>query len=155
MTSGVVQYLPSRELGARFVLAPFFCPGAARVLELRRLWVVAAGIGGAAGVVLAAASAHLAAAGTQSNLDLASRFLMIHALVLLGIAALSRSGGRWLTIAGALFALGCICFSGGLCLIALVDRVFAPLVPIGGTVLILGWLALAVAGFTLRKRRDD
>ena len=120
-----------------------------------RIWLAAAGIGGAASVALAAASAHLAASGAQPDVDLAARFLMFHALALLGIAALSRqNAGRWLPIAALLFIAGSVCFSGGLCLIALVDHVFAPLIPVGGTILIMGWLALAVAAFTLRRRTE-
>lgn len=121
----------------------------------RRPWVVSAGIGGAAGVVLAAASAHLAGmnAAAQSNIDIAARFLMFHALALIGVAALNRDGGRWLTAAVFLFVIGSVCFSGGLCLVALVGRAFGPVIPIGGVLLILGWLALAVAGFRLRGER--
>ncbi|HEY1722467.1 MAG TPA: DUF423 domain-containing protein [Magnetospirillaceae bacterium] len=123
--------------------------------DRRRLWLAAAGIGGAASVILAAASAHLAASGAQPNIDLASRFLMFHALALIGIATLTRAyDGRWLTFAGSLFIIGTLCFSGGLCLAALVDHALVPLVPVGGTILILGWIALIVAGFTIRGRRE-
>jgi uncharacterized membrane protein YgdD (TMEM256/DUF423 family) len=122
--------------------------------DAHRVWLAAAGVAGALGVILGAVSAHLAATGAQPDIDLASRFLLFHAAALLGVAALMRPGTPWLRIAGALFILGCLCFCGGLCLIALVDRGFAPLVPVGGTILILGWLALVVAAFAGRPAAD-
>jgi len=100
---------------------------------------------GAAGVALAAAAAHLAASGQAPNLQLASGFLIFHALALLGVAALTRATERWLRIAGALFSLGSLCFSGGLALVAAIGQGVAPLVPVGGTALILGWIALSVS----------
>jgi len=81
-----------------------------------------AGLMGAAGVALAAAAAHLAASGQAPNLQLASGFLIFHALALLGVAALTRATERWLRIAGALFSLGSLCFSGGLALVAAIGQ---------------------------------
>jgi len=116
----------------------------------RKLWQCVAGLLGAAGVALGAAAAHLAASGDAGHLQLASGFLIFHALALLGVAALTRGpaetgSGRWLKLAGVLFALGAICFSGGLTLNQLVTQALGPLIPVGGTALILGWLALAVS----------
>ena len=119
-------------------------------LDGRRLWLGAAALAGAGAVMLAASSAHLADAGARPDVDLASRFLLFHALALMGIAALIRPGARWLHVAGTLFVAGSLCFAGGLCLAALVDRGFVPLVPVGGTLLILGWLALFVAALARR-----
>ena len=116
-------------------------------LHWRRIWLGASGVLGAAGVALAAAAAHLAAAGSGSNLELAAQFLLIHALALLGIAAVTRGHEKWLRVGGALFVLGSICFSGGLCLIALIGPGAGPMVPVGGTALILGWIVLAVSAF--------
>ena len=111
----------------------------------RRLWQCAAGILGAAGVASAAASAHGLAESATHNVDLASRFLLIDALALLAVGALTRGHERWLRLTGALFALGAVCFCGGLVLAALVAHGFAPIIPIGGTALILGWTVLAVS----------
>jgi uncharacterized membrane protein YgdD (TMEM256/DUF423 family) len=124
-------------------------------LDGRRVWLGAAGLGGAIAVILAAGSAHLADAGARPDIDLASRFLLFHALALLGIAVLSGPGTRWLHAAGALFLAGMVCFAGGLCLAALVDRLFVPLVPVGGTLLILGWLALFAAAIAGPGTRSD
>ena len=113
----------------------------------RRVWQGAAGLLGAGGVALAAASAHGMADSAAHNVDLAARFLLIHALALLAVAALTRGHERWLRVAGALFVLGSVCFCGGLVLAALVAHGFAPIIPIGGTTLILGWIVLAVSAF--------
>jgi uncharacterized membrane protein YgdD (TMEM256/DUF423 family) len=156
MTSGVVQYLPSRELGVGPVPTPLFLARfwalahPAMAIDGRRLWLGAAGLAGTVGVMLAASAAHLADSAARPDIDLAARFLLFHALALLGIAALIRTGARWLHAAGGLFVLGSACFAGGLCLTALVDHRLVPLVPVGGTLLILGWLALVAAAISRR-----
>ena len=126
-------------------LPPYIIAFAMNPNGRRRLWQGLAGLLGAAGVALAAASAHLAASAQAPNLQLASGFLVFHALALLGVAALSHAGARWLAVAGALLAFGSICFSGGLVLVTIAGQGLAPLVPVGGTALILGWIALAVS----------
>jgi len=110
----------------------------------RRVWLGIAGILGAGGVALAAVSAHLA---SSPNLDLAARFLLIHAVALIGIAAVTRGSEKWLRVAGGLLALGSVCFSGGLVLIETIGPHAGPVIPVGGTAMILGWLALAVSAF--------
>ncbi len=55
---------------------------------------------------------------------------------------------RSVPVALALFLIGTILFSGSLYRMALTDLpLFAGAAPIGGTSFILGWLALAAAGF--------
>jgi uncharacterized membrane protein YgdD (TMEM256/DUF423 family) len=66
---------------------------------------------------------------------------------LIGIAAVTRGHEKWLRVAGALLAAGVVCFSGGLCLIETIGSHAGPLIPVGGTAMILGWLALAVSTF--------
>jgi len=115
--------------------------------DRRRLWLGAAGLFGAVGVALAALGAHGEGVFAVPSIAIASRFFLIHALALLGVAALTRPGARWLTVAGALFAAGGLAFAGGLCVATLVGGWAKPLVPIGGTALIAGWIALFVAAF--------
>jgi uncharacterized membrane protein YgdD (TMEM256/DUF423 family) len=105
-----------------------------------------AGLLGAAGVVLAAASAHLAA-GT--GLDSAANILLFHAAALLGGTALLREGmlsrlPALVTLAG--WVVGAGLFSGDIALRTFAaHRLFPMAAPAGGTVLILAWLALALA----------
>lgn len=105
-----------------------------------------AGLIGAAGVVLAAASAHVA---PSPLLTTASDFLLIHAVAVLALAALAfvvpRRGG-WFLCGAALFLLGSLLFCGDLSFRALLAvRLFPMAAPIGGTALILGWAFVAVA----------
>lgn len=110
-------------------------------------FVVLAGLMGACGVALAAASAHVA---PNAGLDSASHILLFHAAALLGGAALLNAGlaGRALGV-GALFglALGAVLFAGDIALRAFAERRLFPMAaPTGGSIMIASWLALAVAG---------
>ena len=115
---------------------------------MRSLAIIAAlaGLMGAAGVALAARAAH---GGSDPNLMLAAMFLVIHAAALPGLAAFGRSCGRphGFALAGGMLALGASLFSGDLAMRGLAgSKLFDFAAPIGGSLLILGWLALMVAG---------
>ena len=118
-------------------------------------WVAAAGLGGFTGVALGAASTHLTGGDLHAGqiIDIASRYLLVHSLALLAIAALARDRARrLLTIAGVLFGIGMVVFAGGLTLLATTGWPLAALAtPIGGTTLLLGWLCLAGAGLTFQR----
>ncbi len=110
------------------------------------LFVIAAGLMGAAGVVLAAASAH---AAPGAGLESAASMLLLHAAALIGTLALvqqglvSRPGGL---LAAAAFVLGAVLFAGDISLRTFAGhRLFPMAAPAGGTILIAGWLALAIA----------
>ena len=106
---------------------------------------VLAALMGAGGVALAAASTH---AGGGDLGHTASEFLILHAAALLGVAASVRASaprraGR-LGIAGAGLALGTLLFSGDLASRAFEGaKLFPFAAPIGGSLTILSWLALA------------
>lgn len=115
-----------------------------------RLWLAAAGLLGASGVVVAALLAHRGAALAPDSLALARTALEMqiwHALALLGVAALStaRGGDRVLRLAGAGFVLGTLAFCGAVYAAALRAPPGWPVAPVGGTLLILAWAALVVA----------
>lgn len=98
---------------------------------------------GAAGVALAALAAH---ADGGELAKTASLFLMLHAAALLGLSAHARfgEGARGLLIAGFALAGGAILFSGDLAARAFFGaRLFPFAAPIGGSLMILAWLALA------------
>ena len=78
--------------------------------------------------------------------------LMSHLLALLGVALLSlHRPGRLLTVAGGLFVVGILLFSGSLYLLTLsgVGRL-GMITPIGGMSFLAGWLCLGLAGWRLR-----
>lgn len=71
-----------------------------------------------------------------------------HALGLLavGLACLHLPESGWLRAAGVLLALGVVLFSGSLYVLALGGaKWLGALAPIGGSALILGWIAFAIA----------
>jgi uncharacterized membrane protein YgdD (TMEM256/DUF423 family) len=72
---------------------------------------------------------------------------MYHALAILLVGLIAdRRPSKSLHLAGACFAAGVIIFSGCLYVLVLTDaRWLGRIVPIGGTLLIVGWLLLAFA----------
>lgn len=127
-----------------------------------KIWIVLAGVLGAVAVGLGAYASHglgfiedaAVREATRATLQTAVQQQMFHALALLGVGALAqRHESRWLVVAGVLFTVGVLLFSGLIYLRILggVDSLRA-FVPWGGSSLILGWLALAVAGMGLRSR---
>jgi uncharacterized membrane protein YgdD (TMEM256/DUF423 family) len=108
-------------------------------------------VAGLTAVIFAALGSHLG-----GGIDEASRYRSwqaanamhgLHALALLGLAALRRQGRSWLwTAAGLLMALGLLLFSGSIYFSILVDGAnTGGIAPIGGSTLMLGWLVAAIA----------
>jgi uncharacterized membrane protein YgdD (TMEM256/DUF423 family) len=115
--------------------------------------IVLAGLMGAAGVVLAAASAH---AAPGAGLDSAGHMLLFHAAAVLGGAAVIHQGLIWRPlgiVAVAGLVLGAVLFSGDLALRAFAGhRLFPMAAPTGGVVLIVSWLVLAAAALVTAAR---
>lgn len=79
--------------------------------------------------------------------DIGSKYQMAHALALL---ALGLSGfvnqSFFARFSAILMLLGSFCFSGGLYSLVFADEIIHwSIVPIGGSLLMLGWLSLALA----------
>ncbi|WP_245257494.1 DUF423 domain-containing protein [Methylocapsa acidiphila] len=115
-----------------------------------------AGLAGGAGVILSAVAAH----GTADAplLTTSANFLMLHAAATIAAASVALAApqsGRPFLIAAALFLLGGLLFSGDLATRALAGaRLFPMAAPIGGSSLILGWAAVAIAAIVaLRAER--
>jgi len=117
-----------------------------------RILIGIAAIMGADGVILAAASAHQADA---SRLASASSMLLFHASAVLGIVALVERTTIHVRIGlGAAFGLviAAALFAGDLTLRQYAGHGLFPFAaPTGGTLLIAGWLALAVAAAWPRR----
>jgi uncharacterized membrane protein YgdD (TMEM256/DUF423 family) len=111
-----------------------------------RILIVLAAIMGADGVMLAAAAAHQADA---SRLASASSMLLFHATAVLGIVVLAERAiihGRIGVAAGFGFVISASLFAGDLTLRQYAGHGLFPMAaPTGGTLLILSWLAVAVA----------
>jgi uncharacterized membrane protein YgdD (TMEM256/DUF423 family) len=109
-----------------------------------------AGLAGAAGVSVFAAAAHVAEAGSreQQGLTNAAVMLMVHAAAVLALVALSQSAGsvawRWQLI-GLVMITGSLLFGGAVALPVFAGFGLFPLAaPIGGSLTILAWAAVAV-----------
>jgi len=111
------------------------------------LLVILAGLMGASGVILAAASAH---AVPNAGLDSAGHMLSLHAAAVLGGAAALASGLLWRplgTVALLGLVLGATLFAADLALRAFAGhRLFPMAAPSGGSIMIMSWLVLAAAG---------
>ncbi|MCU0345502.1 MAG: DUF423 domain-containing protein [Saprospiraceae bacterium] len=92
------------------------------------------------------------------------RYQFYHTFALLMTAILGRYlSERWVSIAGWLFIMGTALFSGSLYLIALVPHVgleasmgiLGPMTPLGGVLLMGGWLALFRAAFDYKKNKGN
>lgn len=66
---------------------------------------------------------------------------------------LGRPPGRLQLAAAAVFLLGIVLFSGSLYLGVLGIRSGLPMAPVGGILLMIGWLLLAVAGLRSMAKR--
>ena len=114
--------------------------------RLFRILIILAGVMGADGVILAAASAHQPDA---TRLAAASSMLLFHATAVLGAVALAERGlihVRIGIVAAWGFVVATALFAGDLTLRQYAGQSLFPMAaPTGGTLLILSWLALAVA----------
>lgn len=94
------------------------------------------------------------------NFETAARYQMYHAFALIACALLMKINGenRLLKIAGWLFAIGILFFSGSLYLLSTRTVIgldnwkwLGPITPLGGLCFITGWLLLAVSVFRKNK----
>lgn len=127
----------------------------------RPLFTTAALLGGIA-VTAGSFGAHalkesLDAAGQTANWETAVRYALFHAIAaLIAVVAAEMTSfsasRRWLLTAGWCFLVGSAIFSGFLFALALSGiRLLGAVVPIGGVLLIAGWVLFAASG--MRRSR--
>ena len=120
--------------------------------RLFRILIILAGVMGADGVILAAASAHQPDA---TRLAAASSMLLFHATAVLAVVALAERGviHARIGIAAAFgFVVAAALFATDLTLRQYAGHsLFSMAAPTGGTLLIVSWLALAVAAAWPRR----
>ena len=93
--------------------------------------------------------AALAVPRLMSSYEVAVRYQMYHALALLLVGVMARLSPQtaW-TVAGALLLFGALVFSGSLyALVFTRVKMWGAVTPIGGLLLIVGWLAVAVGAW--------
>lgn len=124
-----------------------------------------AGVLGASAVALGAWAAHGLEAGHGRHavelVETGVRYQLVHAVAVCAAVALSfhldgkPSAARWMAVAAWLFVLGSVLFSGALHLLAFgAPRWLGMVAPVGGLALIVGWLALALAGWLGLRSTD-
>jgi uncharacterized membrane protein YgdD (TMEM256/DUF423 family) len=120
---------------------------------MARLFLLLSAFAGFTGVALGAFAAH----GLKSRLtseylavfQTGTHYQLIHALALFGVALLSLyAPGRLLNLAGGLFVLGILLFSGSLYLLTLSGiGKLGIITPFGGLAFLAGWLCLGLAAW--------
>ena len=125
-----------------------------------KVWWCIAALSGAMMVMLGAYAAHgLAARTTEtmvSAVETGVRYQAWHTLAVMIVLVWRQvqplAGQRWVL---ALWALGMSCFSGSLYLMALAGLNLGIITPVGGLLLMAGWLALGgVALLAPRRHRS-
>ena len=121
-------------------------------------YLAAAGLNGTMGVALGAWAAH----GLEGGLPPAAlewvrtgaSYQLWHAAALLGLAALAaRHATRLIAVAGIGFGLGALLFGGSLYVYAWTGQGWlAMITPVGGALMIGGWLATFAAAFRVGAR---
>ena len=120
-----------------------------------RLWLAIAGLGGLSSVAMSALATHLVDDPKAADLlQMGALYGMVHAAALIALIGFAqgrepRRGAA--VVAGWSFGVGIVLFSGSLFVLALTGaRQISWATPIGGTALMLGWIAL---GFLAFRRR--
>ncbi len=113
-----------------------------------------AGLLGAASALLGAVGAHSLGLENQALISwtTAERYMMFHAVALIGLAILyDRHPKRWIVSSAVLLAVGTVLFSGSIFIMTGTElRWLWWLTPIGGVLLITGWVTLALGAIKNR-----
>lgn len=118
---------------------------------MEKFCLIWAGIHGFFGVATGAFAAHALKNRLSPEalgwVETGSRYQLIHAVVLLALAALGEKlGDKSLNRLGWEFSMGALIFSGSLYVMAATNlRWLGAITPIGGLLLLLGWLGLIIS----------
>ena len=125
-----------------------------------RTGLILAGFLGLTAVLAGTFGAHALADRVSPDLlpiwETAASYHVYHALALLALAAAGPRLGRAGRIATWCFFAGSLIFAGTLYALVLTgQRWLGAVTPVGGTVLIVGWISVIVAGLRLPRQRGD
>ncbi len=124
-----------------------------------RFPLIFSGLFGFTGTILGALGAHgplrvlLDQRGSQESWETAVHYQLVHAVALLAVGILGRTGTadeapRALVWAARGWVAGTLLFSGTIYVLAIGGpRFLGPITPLGGVCLMLGWGSLIVAAF--------
>ena len=115
------------------------------------MWVQVAAVSGMLAVVAGAFGAHaLKARLTPEQLDswaTAAQYHLLHSVLLMALALFATYSERSIKLPASLLTAGIVLFSGSIYLLVLTKmRWLGPVTPIGGLLLILGWLSMVRIG---------
>lgn len=121
---------------------------------MARLCIVAGAVNGLIAVIMAALAAHGLEVIGAARLQMLRNAVQMHgwhalAMVACGIWAM-LGGGRLALAAGAVFLAGIVVFCGAVYALALAQAPVGFLAPIGGGLLMVGWLLLATSALAAR-----
>ncbi len=127
-----------------------------------RLWISAAAVNGFLAVALGAYAAHSLSGRVDPELvgwiEIGADYGLAHALALLGVGLLAGRMARprlTLRLAGWGFLAGSVLFSGVRYVMGVTgSRALGPIVPVGGVLLMAGWVALFAYGLGLGGARE-
>lgn len=121
---------------------------------MQRTWIGLGALAGLTAVGMAALAAHglngldpAALTAIRSGIQMQGW----HALALLACGLWAPRGGRLANFAGAAFALGIVLFCGAVYAVGLGGVQLGILAPVGGTLLMLGWLLLGISALAGRQ----
>ena len=112
---------------------------------MQRVWLVLGAVSGLISVALSALAAHALAPAARTLVQEGLAMQLPHALALLAVGLWASRGGRLADAAGAAFALGTVLFCGELYFHAATGIALGVVAPLGGSLLMAGWLLLALS----------
>ena len=122
---------------------------------IARIWIGCGALVGLSAVAMAAAAAHsLPAQFDAASMQMVRSALEMqgwHALALMFTGLWASRGGIIAHLAGGAFVIGILLFCGAVYALALFNVHLAAVAPLGGTLLMLGWLLVGLSVF----RRAD
>jgi uncharacterized membrane protein YgdD (TMEM256/DUF423 family) len=123
---------------------------------MQRSWIALGSVAGLTAVAMAAVAAHglggldpAALAMVRSALEMQGW----HALALLGCGLWAPRGGRLADCAGAAFTAGILLFCGTVYAQGILGMRLGMVAPVGGTLLMLGWLLLGGSALAAGRAR--